>query len=192
MSDIKVGDKVKSLVNYFDIAEGDTLTVAKVDNQQSGLIEVQEYYSGNTLLGSEYKKIEEVPSRPTIEQLLSKANKHSAKAAKHEKKCQELIEQAKELLPDGWVLSETGEVVEESVEEDMSDTDNWRAWDIVEFTGEAEWMTTGNNYELMEWRLGGVLDEGDNVKIQDNDGDVRIALHSSEFKWISRPSKETK
>ncbi len=187
MSNIKVGDKVKSLVDYFYIRKGDVLTVGRAEE---GYIKVTEHSGGDILLTSEYEKIEEVPSRATIEQLLSKANKHSAKAAKHEKKRQELIEQAKELLPDGWVLSETGEVVEESVEEDMTDPANWCAGDIVECAQDCTHHTKGCHYEVTEWGTGRVVSGGE-LSVKDNDGADWWAPVDN-FKWHSRPSKETK
>jgi hypothetical protein len=75
--------------------------------------------------------------------------------------------------------------------EDMSDPDNWRAGDIVECVQGSPRHTKGFHYEVTEWDTGHVVSNQGELSIIDNDGDDWWAPVDN-FKWHSRPSKETK
>lgn len=131
----------------------------------------------------------EQESPMTIEQLLTKANKHAAKAAKHEAKRKALVERARELLPEGWRLENSGLVVQPA--EDMADPANWKAGDVVECVSGKRWFTEGKEYKLTAWPSTGkaFMRRSGNVSIIDDMGDDYYAPASS-FKWISRPSAQ--
>ena len=128
---------------------------------------------------------EEAPM--TIEQLLTKANRHAAKAAKHEAKRQALIEQARALLPEGWELEEGGSIfhelkesLEQALEIEMQDPANWRAGDVVEVVDadSHDPFRNGDKVELVEG--------GSSVPFCTN-GRTKYAMRDDQLKWISRP-----
>ena len=125
---------------------------------------------------------EEAPM--TIEQLLTKANKHAAKAAKHEAKREALIKQARTLMPEGWRLEGGGLVVQPG--EDMTNPANWKAGDVVECIMGRSGLTKGVRYALRPTIYGAIYDEDEDVCVIDDVGD-NSHYHANRFKWISRP-----
>lgn len=150
----------------------------------------------------------------TIEQLLTKANKHAAKAAKHEEKAAkhtarqlEYFARAAGMVPDGYELrvKDDGEVdVAEADNDvtwikpegpemklnwspdalDMTDPANWRAGDVVERVAPDGHPMIGDPYTLI--RAG-----EKSLTATDSDG-LDIFSFAENFKWISRPQGETK
>lgn len=186
MNDIKLkaGDKVKSLVDFFGIRKGDIVTVTYAG---FGYINVAED-NGSTLTNDEFEVfIQEEPSQMTIESLLKLAKEYAEKAAESQRKSEELYEEADKMYKELRGVAE-----EQVVEEDMSDPANWRVGDVVEFKGESIHMTKGDYYHLREYKHGEAVDNWGDVKVIDDEGDVRVMFSAYDFKWLSRPSKETK
>lgn len=123
----------------------------------------------------------------TIESLLKLAKEYAEEAAESQRKSEELYDKA-----DKMYKELRGSAGEQVVEEDMTDPKNWRAGDIVEFQGGSIHMTTGGHYHLREYKHGAAVDDCGDVKVIDDEGDVRVMFSAYDFKWLSRPSKETK
>lgn len=183
---LKAGDKVKSLVNYYDIAKGDIVTVTHVG---FGYINVAES-NGSTLNDDEFEVfIQEEPSQMTIESLLKLAKEYAEEAAESQRKSEELYEKA-----DKMYKELRGGADGQVAEEDMSDPANWRARDVVEWLGGvvAPDLTVGGLYIVQAHDgdgrpyLGGSI-----IAVLDDAGDLH-ERNANLFDWVNRPSKETK
>lgn len=144
---------------------------------------------------------EEAPM--TIEQLLTKANKHAAKAqehrdkaANHERKADEheakrveLVEQARQLMP-GYTLEISADWerdVEEQPTEDMADPSNWKAGDVVECVSEhaGVGLSEGGRYKLREECR--PYPNGPRASVEADDNGKKNGHDARYFRWISRP-----